>query len=467
MTEVKLNSEKSSKAKTPVPESNDKQSLSEFKAGSGAPGFDNSYDDRRFILKVIRYVLQLLLLLAAVYLCVKIFPFLLPIFFGLIIARSAAFFSLQIDRVFNLILPRRKEQPSSRLIKRRHTRSIVLYFVLVILFFLLVAWAIHASVESVKLLAQQLPRALRNNNFGEMLQRSLLSLDKSLSNIGLDNLNVDRIMLQLSKFQDVLIEKLPQLLTTFVNATSKAVGSLPLASLMILITIMSGYYFLRDSAKFYLIGRRLIPSKTFVRRLFNLLNAIVYTLFRIVGGYILIFFVVFLQAWLGLSIVRFPNASLWAIFIAFVDMLPVLGISATMIPMSIYLFITASSWQGALTLLIMILMWTSRRFFEPLILGGAMRLHPLLTIFAMILGIKIYGLGGVLVGPVILVIMREIMQVFQLRNILRQSLGRLVSDRNADSMIPATERLQAKRRSTVPKSIRNGLKNLNKKRPKN
>ena len=52
-------------------------------------------------------------------------------------------------------------------------------------------------------------------------------------------------------------------------------------------------------------------------------------------------------------------------------------------------------------------MLTARRFFEPLILGGAMRLHPLLTILSMIVGIMLYGLGGILLGPMILVVIRR------------------------------------------------------------
>ena len=43
-----------------------------------------------------------------------------------------------------------------------------------------------------------------------------------------------------------------------------------------------------------------------------------------------------------------------------------------------------------------------RRFIEPTILGNAMELHPIVTLLSMIVGIMIYGLAGLLLGPLAL-----------------------------------------------------------------
>lgn len=393
----------------------------------------DSQDDKRFILKVIRYTLQFLLLAAAVFLGIKIFPFLLPIFFGLIIARSAVFFSSQLQALSRKIRPQAKDHSPERL--RR--RSIIIYFLLFIMLMALIAWAFTALIHSLQYAAKQIPKALSDEVLSVKFSGFLASIDRFIDQIGLKsfNLNVEGIMKDLAHAQKLLIERLPLMLTATVNGLGKIVGSLPMASLIILITIMSGYYFISQGHNFYKLARRVFPDKIFVRQLMQLMNAVIFTLFRIVGGYLLIFLIVFFQAWLGLTIIKMPNAVLWSVIIAFVDMLPVLGIAATMIPMSIYLFLSASSWQGLLCLLIMVLMWISRRFFEPLVLGGAMSLHPLLAILSMIIGIKIYGLGGVLLGPTILVILREIAQIFNLGGVIRENLKRIFAQKDNEQYL--------------------------------
>lgn len=385
----------------------------------------NNMDDKTFILRFIRYFLSLLLIGVSIYLGVKIFPFLLPIFFGLIIARMSSFFSRQVERLYR----RGGSQATLTTVrKRQRIRSIVLYFILVIAFFVLIGWGIGATVESLRNLATQLPTAVQTNNFIENFQESFESLSTRLENWGISALNVDKLTEYIEVLQDRIIANVPKGLTYIVNALTRAAGSLPMASLVIIITIMSGYYFLRDGARFYRVFRRIIPDKLFVRRMFRLLETIIDTLFRIVGGYILILFITFVEALIGLQIVGFPNATMWAAIVAVVDMLPVLGVSATLIPMSLYMFIAGEAWQGVAIVLLLIIMLTARRFFEPLILGGAMRLHPLLTILSMIIGITFYGLGGILLGPMILVVIQEIMKVFELQDRLRDNMRNIFRD---------------------------------------
>lgn len=385
----------------------------------------NNMDDKTFILRFIRYFLSLLLIGVSIYLGVKIFPFLLPIFFGLIIARMSSFFSRQVERLYR----RGGSQATLTTVrKRQRIRSIILYFILVIAFFVLIGWGIGATVESLRNLATQLPTAVQTNNFIENFQESFESLSTRLESWGISALNVDKLTEYIEVLQDRIIANVPKGLTYIVNALTRAAGSLPMASLVIIITIMSGYYFLRDGARFYRVFRRIIPDKLFVRRVFRLLETIIDTLFRIVGGYILILFITFFEALIGLKIVGFPNATMWAAIVAVVDMLPVLGVSATLIPMSLYMFIAGEAWQGVAIVLLLIIMLTARRFFEPLILGGAMRLHPLLTILSMIIGITFYGLGGILLGPMILVVIQEIMKVFELQDRLRDNMRNIFRD---------------------------------------
>ena len=122
-----------------------------------------------------------------------------------------------------------------------------------------------------------------------------------------------------------------------------------------------------------------------------------------------------------------PYAVILALVAAIVDFLPVLGLSATMIPIAIYLFINGQIWAGIGALIIFFVVTMIRRFIEPPILGNALRLHPMATLFSMIVGVAIYGLGGILVGPVIMVIAKEIFSQFGFDTKLRRITGDLLT----------------------------------------
>ncbi len=56
-----------------------------------------------------------------------------------------------------------------------------------------------------------------------------------------------------------------------------------------------------------------------------------------------------------------------------------------------------------------------------------MNMHPLATLFAMIIGVAIWGAIGFLVGPVVLLIVLEILKVFSFDKKLRDFAGKILS----------------------------------------
>ena len=98
-----------------------------------------------------------------------------------------------------------------------------------------------------------------------------------------------------------------------------------------------------------------------------------------------------------------------------------------MIPIAVYLFINGQIWSGIGAIIIFAVVTLIRRFIEPPILGNALRLHPMATLFSMIVGVAVYGLGGVLIGPVIMVIAKEIFAQFGFDTKLRRITGDILT----------------------------------------
>jgi predicted PurR-regulated permease PerM len=91
------------------------------------------------------------------------------------------------------------------------------------------------------------------------------------------------------------------------------------------------------------------------------------------------------------------------------------------------MFVNGNIWGGIGALITWGAITLIRRVIEPPILGTAMSLHPMATLFSMIVGIAVYGLGGVLIGPVILVIVKEVFTQFEFDIKLRQIIGNLLN----------------------------------------
>ena len=102
------------------------------------------------------------------------------------------------------------------------------------------------------------------------------------------------------------------------------------------------------------------------------------------------------------------------IITALIDFLPVLGISATMIPMLIYLVAHGDYISAAVIVIGMIIMTIIRRFVEPAILGKSLKIHPLITLIAMAAGVYIWGAAGFLLGPVLAIIIIQVIKVFDI-----------------------------------------------------
>ena len=204
-------------------------------------------------------------------------------------------------------------------------------------------------------------------------------------------------------------------------------GSLPMVIFYIIAVIMSGYYFITDGRSMMRFFANNIKNRRFRMRTLRLLDRLSFTLFRVLGGYMVLLIITFIESWIVFTIAGVKYAAIFAFITAFLDFLPVLGISATMIPMMVY--VTAQGDFRALVILIigMTLMTIIRQTIEPRILGKSLNLHPLATILGMIIGVYVWGALGFLIGPVVLIVVMQTMKVFSLDKKLRRFIEGLLN----------------------------------------
>lgn len=378
------------------------------------------------IAAIVRMMLLIAVIAAIIFGGLKVFFFLMPIVVGLVLSTAAVATAKWLIRQLQK-LPFIKPKESS-LGKNRLQRglSIFIYILLFILIGLLISFVISFIIRFLSTISREIPAWIGETSLIDHLMSAINSISTSLGGV-LNNESLESVRLSLQNIQDNVMQSLPQLLTRLLTIITGLFSSLPRLILVTVIMIMSGYYFIVQTDRLYKLTLRIVPDKKLVRKIFNLIVSLTSTLFRILGGFILLMIITFIETYIGFLIIRMPNALTWAIVTAIVDVLPILGISFTMIPMFIVFLLTGEVFLAIGVLVLFITMTILRRIIEPAIIGNAMHLHPLVTILSMIVGIAVMGLGGILVGPLLFFVAREIFVTFDMEQRLRNTIGEFLS----------------------------------------
>ena len=93
---------------------------------------------------------------------------------------------------------------------------------------------------------------------------------------------------------------------------------------------------------------------------------------------------------------------LWGVIMGFLAFLPIVGIGVVLLPVSIILMLKARIAAGIFVLIFYaILSWGIEYMFKPKLVGERVSMHPLIVFFAIIGGLKAYGILGIIYGPLI------------------------------------------------------------------
>ncbi|PPA72168.1 sporulation integral membrane protein YtvI [Jeotgalibacillus proteolyticus] len=109
-------------------------------------------------------------------------------------------------------------------------------------------------------------------------------------------------------------------------------------------------------------------------------------------------------ALIGLYLIAPEVALIMAIVIWIIDLIPIIGSIAVLGPWAIFQLISGDIEQGIQLSILAIVLLLIRRIIEPKVMGSHIGLSPLATLIAMFIGLKLFGLLGFIIGPLILIV---------------------------------------------------------------
>lgn len=217
----------------------------------------------------------------------------------------------------------------------------------------------------------------------------------------------EEIMAQIQSNLDAVGRTALQWINGLLNILLRILQSLPLVFLYFIISLVSAFFMSRDREKISRFVFAQMPEEWGVK-----LRGIKGDLMTAIAGYVkaqmILISITFLQVLIGYSLLGLRYAFFMAVITAIFDLLPIFGPGTILIPGAILNLLWGQSSTGFFFLLLYISVLLVRQFLEPRIVGGHIGLHPLVTLIFIFVGFRLFGVFGIILGPVMAILIKSL-----------------------------------------------------------
>ncbi|NLN88407.1 MAG: sporulation integral membrane protein YtvI [Syntrophomonadaceae bacterium] len=199
------------------------------------------------------------------------------------------------------------------------------------------------------------------------------------------------------------VELIQKLMDGFINALVQGFVTLPNILIFIGIATVATYLIIKDRALIRTFVIRIMPSSVRADGT-NIVNELFKALSGFVKAYSILITITAVLTLVSLKILGVEYALLIGLLVGIADVLPILGPGLIFLPWVIWEFIKGNIGMGISLLIVYIIITAVRQFLEPQIVGDSIGLHPLVTLIALYVGLRLGGIYGMILGPVLVVI---------------------------------------------------------------
>ena len=361
--------------------------------------------DMSYWTRVFKRILYVIMILIGLFLSFKLAIFYMPFLIAFII-------SLIIEPAIRFLMRKIKIT--------RKTSSIIIFIVVSAIILGAITWGLISLFSEASNLLQSLNMYIEkaNNLFQGFTDRF------SFEKIHLP----DEITTILQNSTGGLLNTISNWIRNSLTGLLNVITSIPTIVIYCVITIMALYLICVD--KVYILDQieHHFPKKWVLR-----LGKHIRELIKTLGGYLkaeaTLILVSFLISLVGLYVLKFLEFKiefplLMAIFIGFVDALPILGSGTVMIPWAIISALNGDFKLGVAILILLLIMSMVKQFLEPRLVSKHIGTHPIFTLIAMYTGFKFIGILGMLVGPIILIVIKNVFATLIDEGVVKSLLDR-------------------------------------------
>lgn len=234
------------------------------------------------------------------------------------------------------------------------------------------------------------------NGFIEKIRNLATSISDRLPNGILEHFNT---------LPSTAVNGITSTATSFLSGfASSVVKNTPQILVSAVVTVVASCYIAADYDYLYEYFTKNAPQK-----ICNICNDIKEMTSEIVvkfiRGYLLLMLITFAELTVSFYILGVKHAAVVAAIVSVIDVLPILGTGIVLVPWSIVALINGDYLVGIGLLVTYVVIVVLRNFLEPKIIGKQVGLYPLLTLIAIFVGLKLFGVFGMLLFPLALILL--------------------------------------------------------------
>ncbi len=321
------------------------------------------------------------------------------IIIAFLILRVAAVYLLPF--VIGIIIAYAVQKPSEFLSKKTRLKKencaailSVFVFILAIVFIMLLVWFLYAQFRG--LFALFSVRSLSMKNYIEQVYEWLQSYLKGINGEfrrTLNKLTNDAVNSFINKFGVALS-----------NATTTFIKKFPTILISCVVTIVATCFISKEYYKLLKFVKGFLNDKI-IKKVVDFKNIFTECFLKFLIGYFWLFIITYFELLIGFLILKIEHFITIAFLIAFLDLLPIFGTGAVLIPWAAVRFVENDYKLGLGLVVLYLFITVLRNIIEPKIVGHQIGINPLFTLLFVFLGFRLGGFFGMLVLPITITVL--------------------------------------------------------------
>lgn len=268
---------------------------------------------------------------------------------------------------------------------------------IVLLFYFVITVVLSEASDLVKDVSRLL------NSMPEKWEKVIASYESFLDRIGLpavlrDAFDFNKLVSNMTKSLSETLDVQNIVSGIVSNASSFLFGFF----IMVVATVLLSADYVRIRA---FVMRQLSPR--YQKTMLNVKVFMKTTVWGYIKTYAIIFAFYFVAMVALFLILKVDHAVLISFLIALVDLLPVLGLGIVFIPWSIISIIGGDVWFGIALIIAYVVLTFVRNLIEPKLIGKQVGIHPFVALLALYLGLELFGVIGVFVLPLSVILLKS------------------------------------------------------------
>lgn len=202
--------------------------------------------------------------------------------------------------------------------------------------------------------------------------------------------------------ENVQIQVVPQLLASSYNCFKGIFGAVGFLA----ITCIAMFLLEKDYTRFV----EWVKGEDSFRFLWTVLEGVLSYLITFFKAQGVILFVIAVLCSVVLSVAGVEGGIFLGILAGLLDMLPFVGTGIVLVPLSVWQLLNGHYVRMIVCLVLYGACALTRELLEPKLIGKETGVAPILILFAVYAGLKLFGVGGIIKGPLALIVIFEILK---------------------------------------------------------